>query len=276
MTAGEQSSGKRRALWACGLLLSGLALPPACTTRNPAFVASVADGKMDAALADVPQPPDSAGEVRTDDVKPDDLAPNPVDAITTDAVFDVHVDPIPDAHVDPIPDVHVDAIPDVLADAVPTLPADASVDAARDVASRVLTLDDRLTFSATNINRWNYAGPGWTWCDDACPGRETLYAGTNTWSRVAGAEATLNFQGTTIRLYGVLDPTHGIGVVSVDGANPKDVDFYAATRAGNQQVWSATVVGGPAETHQLKIQVTGRRRAASSDANVAIDRVEIE
>ena len=246
----EPSSGKRRALRAGCLLLSALALTPACTMRNPAFVAGAANAKMDAAAADVPRGSDSAVDVRSD-VTQDGPAPDPVDASVTDAVFDVSV-----GDVTPVP-----------------AGAD-SADAVSDVSARPTSIDDRTTGGAASLNRWNYTGPGWTWCD-TCTTGETLFAGTNTWSRVAGDEATLNFQGSVVRLYGVLDPAHGIGVVSLDGVGQKDVDFYAATRVGNQLVWTTIVVGG-AQTHQLRIQVTGRRRSASSDANVAIDRVEIE
>jgi len=244
--------GERRALRACCLLLSALASTPACTMRNPAFIAPAANEKRDAAALDVPQASDGAREVPTD-VRQDGPALDPIDATSSDAVFD--------ARADLISAVAADAGSD--ADTAPP-----RIDAAG------LSIDDRITMSASNLNRWTYNGSGWTWCY-TCTTGEALYAGTNTWSRVAGDEAILNFQGSVVTLYGVLDPAHGIAVVSLDGAAQMEVDFYAAARAGNQPVWTM-VINGAVTTHQLKIQITGRRRSAATDANVAIDRVEID
>ena len=105
------------------------------------------------------------------------------------------------------------------------------------------------------------------------PNGGELFDGSNSWDDVTGDSVTVRFSGTQVRLYGVLDPQHGIGAVSIDGGAETTVDFYSPTRAGNQVLWSSPVL--PAGRHALTLRVTGTRNAASSDTFVVPDRVDI-
>ncbi len=117
----------------------------------------------------------------------------------------------------------------------------------------VQTLDERaLTFTGT-----------WQTCANC---GADLYAGTNTWSNVADSLATFTFTGTRISLYGVRDPRHGTGEVSIDGGAVSTVDFFNATRQGNQLLWTSPVL--PAGTHTFRLRVTG-------NAFVVPDRIDV-
>jgi beta-galactosidase len=117
----------------------------------------------------------------------------------------------------------------------------------------VQTLDDRaLTYTGS-----------WQTCANC---GADLYAGTNTWSNVADSLATYTFTGTQIRLYGVRDPRHGTGEVSVDGGPVSTVDFLGTTRQGNQLLWTSPVL--PPGMHTFRLRVTG-------NAYVVPDRIDI-
>jgi hypothetical protein len=71
----------------------------------------------------------------------------------------------------------------------------------------------------------------------------------------------------------VLDPQHGIGAVSVDGGTETAIDFYSATRTGNQLMWTSPVLASG--THTFTVRVTGTRNANSTGTFVVPDRVDI-
>ena len=100
------------------------------------------------------------------------------------------------------------------------------------------TIDDRVT--GVGPNQFNYQG-AWQSCTNC---GADLYAGTNSWDNVANDAVTVAFTGTQIRLYGVRDPRHGIGMVSIDGGPETAVDFYNSTRQGNFLLWTSPDPGG--------------------------------
>ncbi|GIG63528.1 hypothetical protein Lfu02_79000 [Longispora fulva] len=135
------------------------------------------------------------------------------------------------------------------------------------VAGQV-SVDDQVT--GTGPNQFAYTG---TWGSSAscCP---EAYNSSNSWSDDPAASVTIPFTGTTIALYGITDPAHGIGAVSIDGSAPVDVDFYSSSRAGNVRLWTSPPLS--AGTHTLRLAVTGRKNTASTGTYVALDRVAID
>jgi hypothetical protein len=131
----------------------------------------------------------------------------------------------------------------------------------------VATVDDRVT--GTGPNQFNYAG-SWRSCTNC---GADLYAGTNSWDNVAGDSVTVAFSGTRIRFYGVRDPRHGIGMVSIDGGPETAVDFYIATRQGNVPLWTSPPL--PAGAHTFKLRVTATANPSATNTWVVPDRVDI-
>lgn len=131
----------------------------------------------------------------------------------------------------------------------------------------VTTVDDRIT--GTGANQFNYSG---SWQSCANCGTE-LYAGTNSWHNVANDSVTVAFPGTQIRFYGVRDPRHGIGMVSIDGGPETAVDFYNPTRQGNVVLWTSPTLAAGA--HTFKLRVTGTANPSATGTWVVPDRVDI-
>jgi len=74
-------------------------------------------------------------------------------------------------------------------------------------------------------------------------------------------------------LYGLVDPNHGIGAVSIDGGSETNVDFYSATRTGNVLLWASPILT-PGQ-HMFKVRVTGTKNSNSGGTYVAVDRADI-
>jgi len=130
-----------------------------------------------------------------------------------------------------------------------------------------VSVDDRVT--GTGPNQFNYTG-AWQSCTNC---GADLFAGTNSWDNVAGDQVTVAFTGTQIRFYGVRDPRHGIGMVSIDGGPETTVDFYTATRQGNSLLWTSPTL--PPGTHTFRLRVTGTANPSATNSWVVPDRVEI-
>jgi hypothetical protein len=128
------------------------------------------------------------------------------------------------------------------------------------------TVDDSIQGSGTG--QFNYSGD---WRHTGCTG--DCYNNTNSWDNATNDSVTVAFLGTEIRFYGVKDPAHGIGAVSVDDGEETDIDFYAVPRIGNQLMWTSPTL--KAGEHTFKLRVTGTRNPASSNTFVAADRVDI-
>lgn len=131
-----------------------------------------------------------------------------------------------------------------------------------------ITVDDAV--EGSGFDSFNYVGSGWQHC--AAWGSD-LYDQTNSWDNVTNDYVTVEFQGIQIKFYGVKDPKHGIGAVSIDGGNETNIDFYSATRAGNQLMWTSPVLANG--NHVFKLRVTGTKNASSTDYWVVPDRVDI-
>jgi hypothetical protein len=249
-----------------GLAL-GLAGLAACTAPNPAYWVT---GRPDA----VEVPDASPGDLATEGIsKPDAPAPPP-DAAGADHAPMPDTEPPVNAHGETPGPSNPDgpATPEVPAppDVAPDVPA--KPDAAMDVPAGepARSIDDRVV--GTGLHQINYTGLGWTWCG-TCNEGPTLYADSNTWSEVANARATLTFEGSRIRVYGVRDVTHGIGAISLDGGPEFLIDFAGSPRSGNVVMFDANVNTG---RHQLVVRVTGTHSAGSTGTAVPIDRIGVD
>ncbi|GAA2525281.1 glycoside hydrolase family 43 protein [Winogradskya humida] len=114
-----------------------------------------------------------------------------------------------------------------------------------------------------------YAG---TWnSGTACAAQ--CFWGDDHWTAATGATATFTFTGTQAALLSVRDVGNGIAAISVDGGAEQRVDFYGAIRVGeNVNYLSPKLAYG---THTVRVRVTGEKNAASTAANISIDRAEI-
>ncbi|MEV7097912.1 RICIN domain-containing protein [Amycolatopsis sp. NPDC051045] len=104
-------------------------------------------------------------------------------------------------------------------------------------------------------------------------GEPGTYAGTNSYSDVAGDTATSSFTGTGITVRAVTAPDHGIAGISVDGGAETLVDEYSAARTGDVAVWSSPRLASG--KHTIRVRVTGTQRPASTHGWVTVDRFEV-
>jgi len=138
--------------------------------------------------------------------------------------------------------------------------------------TQTIIIDDST--QGTYTNRFNYVGTGWQHNSNNCQSNPCEYNNDNSWDNTTNDYVTVSFTGIQISFYGVLDPSHGIGAVSLDGRGHETmIDFYAANRAGNQLRWASPTL--PAGTHTFKLRVTGNKNPSSSGTFVALDRVDI-
>ena len=97
--------------------------------------------------------------------------------------------------------------------------------------------------------------------------------GTAALTRTAGEQATVHFTGTGMSWIGWRGPSNGIARVLVDGVLAATVDTYAATEEIQAVLYTATGLNDGA--HTFTVEVTGDRNAASIDALVAVDAVDV-
>lgn len=133
--------------------------------------------------------------------------------------------------------------------------------------SGTTTIDDST--SGSGQNQFNYHG-NWQHCTNC--GSE-LYNNSNSWDSTTNDYLTIAFTGTQIKYYAVVDAHHGIGAFSIDGGSETNVDFYAATRAGNVLLYTSPVLSSG--SHTLKLRVTGTKDSNSTDVVVTADRADI-
>ena len=131
------------------------------------------------------------------------------------------------------------------------------------VISHLQDSDSDVAYTGT----WTHED-GWT-TDTSKPwsGRSATYTGA------AGAGATLRFHGTAIRWVGYRGPEGGIARVYVDSAFAGDVDTYFYTPKVQSTVFTRT--GLSDADHTLRIEVTGNRNSAASDALVHLDAFDV-
>ena len=134
-------------------------------------------------------------------------------------------------------------------------------------ATTAVTIDDAIL--GTGADQFNYVG---TWGHASGEGAPANpYDGTNSWTETSGDSVTFTFVGTRLTFYGVTDPGHGIGAVSMDGGTATDVDFYGATRTGDVALWQSPVL--PSGTHTFTLRSTGRKNPSSTGIAITVDRV---
>jgi GH43 family beta-xylosidase len=123
--------------------------------------------------------------------------------------------------------------------------------------------------TGTGLNQVEYAG---TWNSGSGCGNQCFW-GNDHWSGETDASATIRFTGTKVALLSVVDTGNGIAAISIDGGAEQRIDYYSSIRVGEQRVYvSPTLATGP---HTLKIRVTGDKNAASTNAVVSLDRIEV-
>ena len=80
---------------------------------------------------------------------------------------------------------------------------------------------------------------------------------------------TAYFSGTSFSWIAKRSDVYGIARVTLDGKAPVDVDLYNATAVFGKPVWSSgTLASG---YHRVKIEWTGKKRAASKGTNINVD-----
>jgi hypothetical protein len=138
------------------------------------------------------------------------------------------------------------------------VPVDA-FDVPAPVVSRLQNTDPDATYTA-----------GWAPATDsrmAWSGRDAVVA------EVAGAQATLTFNGTSISWNGLNSPDTGIARVYLDGAFAAEVDTYSRTH----KMQGAVFTSGPLAdaNHTLTIEATGLKNAASTSAQIVVDSFDV-
>jgi len=139
------------------------------------------------------------------------------------------------------------------------------------VRIQITAIDDSVTGRGTN--QFNYVGSGWQQCQPCGDDNGFLYDNSNSWDNTTGDYVTLTFSGVQIKFYGVLDPKHGIGAISLDGRSEAMIDYYSATRLGDQLMWTSPML--PEGTHTFKLRVTGKKNPSSANTHITVDRVDI-
>jgi hypothetical protein len=94
-------------------------------------------------------------------------------------------------------------------------------------------------------------------------------------SRLSGTRADLTFTATagqTVSVYGIRRPDGGYADIYVDGVKKATASFYAATVARARVYLSGALTAG---THSISIRPLGTKPAASSNAWVSIDTVNV-
>ncbi|MFE7392222.1 galactosylceramidase [Streptomyces sp. NPDC057582] len=102
--------------------------------------------------------------------------------------------------------------------------------------------------TGTAVNQWQYSG---NWQSGS----------GNTWDDTAGDHATLTFQGDSVTLQSIKNPSNGIVNVSVDGQSPTPIDLYN-TSNGLVSVFTRTGLDSTTQ-HTLTVTVTGTKNPAS-------------
>jgi hypothetical protein len=88
-----------------------------------------------------------------------------------------------------------------------------------------------------------------------------------------GATVTFSFIGTSVTWIGYRGLDSGIARVLVDGVFLSDVDLFARREESSSRVY--TVTGLTDSSHELTIEVTGRKNAESSLSNIVVDAFDV-
>lgn len=128
-------------------------------------------------------------------------------------------------------------------------------------AERLEETDPSVTYSAgwiipRNTNDWH----AWS-------------GGGAVQSATPGATATFSFFGTSATWIGYRSLDSGIARVLVDGVFLEEVDLFARREESSSRVY--TVTGLTNSSHELTIEVTGRKNAESSFSNIVVDAFDV-
>lgn len=123
---------------------------------------------------------------------------------------------------------------------------------------------------AYGADRFAY-GAGWERTTGHDDGR---YLGSSLRSFHPGARATLDFEGTAVRVYGVLGLGGGIGIITIDGKLADVMSFFAARKVTHRAVYaSPTLRRG---LHHMTIEVVRPSRDPKAKPGfVNIDSAEV-
>jgi hypothetical protein len=91
-------------------------------------------------------------------------------------------------------------------------------------------------------------------------------------SSTTGSRATVTFTGTTVTLIGFRGPNTGIARVYLDGAFHSSVDTYSPTEIQAPIFMDTNLMPG---SHEMIIEVSGLKNAASSGLTVVIDAFDV-
>ena len=113
----------------------------------------------------------------------------------------------------------------------------------------------------TYTTGWSPAGMAAAWSGGAAAASSTV-----------GARATLRFTGTTVSLIGFRGPQMGIARVYLDGAFHSTIDTYAAAEFQGVIFTETNLLPG---SHEVVLEVTGQKHAASTGQAIVIDAFDV-
>lgn len=113
--------------------------------------------------------------------------------------------------------------------------------------------------SGTKIEETAAALDGWMVSSDG--------NGPYRMSKVMGNTSQFSFSGTSVKWLTKKGPAQGIASVKIDGINKGTFDTYAVTN----QSYTASFTGLSSATHKIMIKVMGKKNAAATATNVAVD-----
>src|SRR5439155_7332482 len=98
-------------------------------------------------------------------------------------------------------------------------------------------------------------------------------SGTAALSATAGDHADFTFVGTAVTWLSYRAPLAGIAEVVLDGASQGQFDLYAATPIVRAPIFTRTNLAPG--SHTLRINVTGTKNAAATNAYVSVDAFDV-
>ncbi|WP_344931449.1 hypothetical protein, partial [Actinoplanes nipponensis] len=138
-----------------------------------------------------------------------------------------------------------------------------------EVASGVTTIQD--TARGTGVGQVQFSA-NWGQCTTTCG---KVSDNSYVWTATPGSTATVRFNGSRLRWYGMREPFSVIATVAIDGGTPVDVDPYAATAGtGSEQLYASPILAEG--THTAVITMTNRRNPASTGgSSITFDHADV-
>ena len=132
----------------------------------------------------------------------------------------------------------------------------------------VFSVDDAVF--GRGEHQFEYSG-GWT--GHTFDHMTTRYNGSSSWSNLPGESFSFTFVGSRIRLFGIVDPKHGIGAVTVNGNAAGAADFYGPSTGYNRLVYESPWLC-PGE-HTVTVTVSGDKHPSATDLFSSVDRIQV-